>query len=385
MSLSTPRVPSEGPFRAQSPRSLLDRGLGRPPGRAGFILHAEPGTAHSGVPTMVALPSPTGKESVPLEPASPPFPIVEEIQLLVRKLYELRISVEHRMEALKEAFNASMPRSRLRLRPWSRRKGEPPYAVYWIFLTRKQRTFENRTWQAIESRRPRWFKRLKIRTRRDLDLAIHRAGMDAVRRQVHRFHDDVLALNESHRALARATDSIRRMLSGRAAGKGLTIPPVPEELEGRWLPDEVLGVTRSAWRLECLTRRTTNDLALVSRLQSRQPGWIRYRLEFRQGKDHPYGHLVWRDLETRSTYACLDDRTKRRLGIPAPMRGVLTPFELNRRELIRELKSRTSLLRRIRTKAGRATEVAQENLDRLNRHAQVGNYPEHFSENWRSE
>lgn len=333
---------------------------------------------------MVALPTPGGKESVPLEPASPPFPIVEEIQLRVRKLSVLRLSVEHRMEALKEAFNASMPRSRLRLRPWSRRKGEPPYAVYWILLTRKRRFFENRTWQAIEDMRPRWFKRLKIRTRRDLDLAIHRAGMDAVRHGVHRYHDDVLALNEAHRSLARGMDSIRRMLSGRDAGKGLTSPELPEELDGRWLSDDVRGVTRSAWRLECLVRRTTNDLALVSRLQSRQPGWIRYRLEFRQGKDHPYGHLVWRDLETRSTYACLDDRTKRRLGIPAHMRGVLTPFELNRRDLIRELKSRTSLLRRIRTKACRALEAAEESLGSLHGHTPVGIYPEHFSENWRT-
>lgn len=334
---------------------------------------------------MVALPSASLADgAIPLEAATPPFPLLEELQLRIREIYELRLSVEHQMEALKGAFNAGMPRSRLRLRPWSRRKGEPPYAVYWIFLTKKRRYFEDRTLQAIESLRPRWFKRLKVRTRRDLDLVIHRAGLDAVRREVHRFHDDHLALNEAHRSLARGMDSIRKMLAGRAAGRDLTAPALPADAVSFGVPDEVRSMVEHAWRLECLLRRTTNDLSTLARLQGRQPGWIRYRLEFRQGKDHPHGHLVWRDLETRATVACLDDRTKRRLGIPSHMRGVLTPFELNRRDLIRELKSRSSLVRRIRTKARQALEAARSSLGGLKIDPTIAAVHEDHFENWRT-
>jgi hypothetical protein len=269
------------------------------------------------------------------------------------------------MEALKGAFNSTMPRSRLRLRPWSRRKGEPPYALYWVLLTKKRTLFEYSSWPTEPDRRPRWFKRLKIRTKRDLDLAIHRAGMDAVRRDVHRFHDDLVALNAAHETLARGLDSIRKMMSSRAAGSRLNapmVPPLADELSITW---ETAPLINQAWLLECLIRRTTGDLIILARHQSKQPGWIRFRLEFRQSKAEPYGRLVWRDLETRSTYASLDDRTKRKLGIPAPMRALLTPFELDRRDLTRALKAQTGVLRGVRAKAAKVLQEARTFIEAL--------------------
>jgi hypothetical protein len=388
MSNSAPRshgrIPAEAGFREQTGRTLLDKGSGLTPTRADIILQAKPGSTHRGVPQLVALPAGShGGGTDLLEPAPPPFPLFLELRRSIQEIYELRISVEGRMEDLKKTYNASAPRSRLRLRPWSRRKGEPPYAVYWVFLTKKKKIFEDQTLKAIDSLRPRWFRRLKIRTRRDLDLAIHRAGLDTVRPALHEFHDNLLALNEAHRVLARGMDSVRKMLASRAAGKGLVAPPLPAETEQSWLSDEVRRVADHAWRLECLIRRTTNDLEVLSRLQGRQPGWVRYRLEFRQGKDHPYGRLVWRDRKTRATYARLDDRTKRKLGIPAHLRGVLTPFELDRRQLMRDLKDRTSLVRRLRTKVREVMELAQEHLGRLKLDTLIGVFPEDFSENWR--
>jgi hypothetical protein len=300
-----------------------------------------------------------------LETPPPPYPILEELRSKQDEIRGLRLKVESRMEALKEAFNSTMPRSRLRLRPWSRRKGEPPYAVYWILLTKKRTLFEYSSWPTEPDRRPRWFKRLKIRTRRDLDLAIHRAGMDAVRRNVHRFHDDLVALNAAHQALARGLDSIRKMMGSRAAGSQLNppmVPPLRDELSITW---ETAPLINHAWMLECLLRRTTGDLVTLAHLQSKQPGWIRFRLEFRQTKSEPYGRLLWRDLETRSTYASLDDRTKRKLGIPASMRALLTPYELSRRERARALKEQTGVLRRVRTRAAKVLQEARTLLDAL--------------------
>ena len=388
MSHSAPKshgpTPAEAGFREQTGRTLLVKGSGRTPQRACIILQAKAGTARGPIPQLVALPARSHEASTDLlEPAPPPFPLFLELRQSIQEIYQLRISVEGRMEDLKKIYNRSAPRSRLRLRPWSPRKGEPPYAVYWVFLTKKKKYFEDRTLKAIDRLRPRWFERLKIRTLRDLDLAIHRAGLDAVRPALHEFHDNVLALNEAHRVLARGLDSVRKMLASLAAGKGLAVPTLPAEAEQPWLSDEVRGLADHAWRLECLIRRTTNDLELLSRLQRRQPGWIRFRLEFRRGKDHPYGRLVWRDRETRSTFASLDDRTKRKLGIPAHMRGVLTPFELDRRQLMRDLKDRTSLVRRLRTKLRQTQDVVQENLGRLKMDTLFLVFPQGFSKNWR--
>jgi len=366
MNLSTPRpmteAAPEGDLRAQSGSTLLDRGSDRPPGRTGFILQTDPHSAHRALPAVVDLPA-SPDPAYCLETPPPPYPIFEELRIKQDELIGLRLEVESRMEALKEAFNSRMPRSRLRLRPWSRRKGEPPYALYWVFLTKKRRLFENSSWPT--EKRPRWFKRLKIRTRRDLDLAIHRAGMDAVRRDVHRFHDDLVALNTAHQLLSRGLDSIRKMMGSRAAGSMLNAPFVLP-LRDEWsITEEKAPLLNHAWRLECLIRRTTGDLIILARHQSKQPGWIRFRLEFHQGNAEPYGRLVWRDQVTRSTYASLDDRTKRKLGVPVAMRELLTPFELSRRELTRALKEQTSVLRRVRAKANHVDQQARALLGAL--------------------
>jgi hypothetical protein len=321
---------------------------------------------------VVALPGSQLEESIPLEPVSAPFVFWEEFARLLREIDEIRVSVESRMEDLKKAFNESVGRCRLKMRPWGRTKGAPPYAVYWVLLTKKRKIFENRTWQAIEDMRPRWFKRLKLRTRRDLDLVIHRSGLDANRPTVHRFDDDLKALNEAHRILARTLDSIRKALCGRAAGGHLVAPPLPVEAERLWLPDGVRGQAEGAWRLECLIRRTSGDLELLARLQARQPGRVRYRLEFRKGPGQPHGHLLWRDRSTRSTYASLDDRTKRKLKVPKHVSLLITPFELARRQLMRSVKNRASLVRRLWAKAREALELGRANLAALKTEPSLG-------------
>ena len=67
------------------------------------------------------------------------------------------------------------------------------------------------------------------------------------------------------------------------------------------------------------------------------------------------------------------------------MRGVLTPFELNRRDLIRELKSRSTLVRRIRTKARQALEAARSSLGGLKIDPTIAAVHEDHFENWRTE
>jgi hypothetical protein len=296
-----------------------------------------------------------------LEPASEPFIFYEDFIQGLLVIWEDLCAVESCMKELKERYNSVGERGPLLLRPWSRKKGEQPYAIYWIRLSRKQRRFDWDTGREVEDKsRPRWFKRLKIRRIWDLDLAIHRAGLDRDRPRIHRFHAEVQLLNETHRVLARTLDSARKTFRGRAAGAGLKAPPFPEDVGPR-LPYSLWALANPAWRLECLLQRTNGDLGLLAKTQARQQWWLGLRLEFRWSPEHPVGQIVWRDLETRTTYSRLNDRTKRKLGLSAEKRKAITPFEVERRRLVAGQKVGLSIARKLLSQAEAAMETARVN------------------------
>lgn len=315
-------------------------------------------------PVSQPLPSPTpGQQKVDqLKPAPRPFIFFEWYAELLRSMLEDLDDVERCMKLLREKYLEVDKSVSLLLRPWSRKKGYPPYAIYWVRLCRKQRRFDPDTGKEVDDdSRPRWFKRLKIRRVWDLDLAIHRAGLDHDRPRIHRFHAEAQVLNETHRALARAFDSARKSLGGRVAGAGLEAPPIPYD-EG-WLPSGILSLAIPAWRLECLLQRTNSDLALLAKIQERQARWLGLRMELRPiSEEHPVGKLVWRHLETRATYSRLNDRTKRKLGLSVEKRKAITSFEVEHRRLVAGQKAGLSIARKLNATAHAAMETARINL-----------------------
>ncbi len=261
-----------------------------------------------------------------------------------------RRDVERRMESLKDAFNKNMPRSRLRLRPWNRKKGDPPYALYWISLFKRRQIIDERTSVARVITLPRWFRRLKIRTSRELDTAIHRAGLDVCRKAVHYYHNRARALNEAHQILSRAFDSARKMLRGRTAGRDTLLdhPPLPDHPRFYGFSGPAYELLGGAWKFAWVVQQGTLGLQELSTNQNRSPSCGRMRLDFVLDRNHPYGRLLWRDTGAGITLSRLDDLTKRRLRLPRQVREGITPWELERRRVVRILKKRTNLLRCLR-------------------------------------
>jgi hypothetical protein len=318
------------------------------------------------VPVSPTLPSPSteGQGVDCLEPASRPFIFYEDFLQWSLVIWDDRCAVESCMKELREQYNSFGEPRPLLLRPWSRKKGEWPYAIYWVHLLKRPKRFDPMTGRPITDTRPRWFKRLKIRQLRDLDLAIHRAGLDQDRPRIHRFHAEAQLLNETHRVLARTLDSARKTLGGRAAGAGLKAPPFPEDVGPR-IPHDLRALATPAWRLECLLQRANSDLGLLAKTQARQRLWLGLRLEFRWSPEDPVGHIVWRDLETRTTYSRLNDRTKRKLGLSAEKRKAITPFEVERRRLVAGQKAGLSIARKLLTRAEAAMDTARVNFQGL--------------------
>lgn len=342
---------------------MLD-GVAAKPREAGLMEQPDPNFAHG--PVSRTLPSPsTGSQGADcLEPASRPFIFYEDFLQWSLVMWEDRWAVESCMKELREQYNSFGEPRPLLLRPWSRKKGDWPYAIYWVHLFKRRKQFDPLTGRPITDTRPRWFKRLKIRRLWDLDLAIHRAGLDQDRPRIHRFHAEAELLNETHRVLSRTLDSARKALAGRAAGAGLKAPPIPEDV-GPQIPHDLRALATPAWRLECLLQRTNSDLGLLAKTQARQQLWLGLRLEFRWTPEDPVGHTVWRNLATRATYSRLNDRTKRKLGLSAEKRKAITPFEVERRRLVAGQKAALSIARKLLSQANAAMETAHINFEHL--------------------
>jgi len=269
-------------------------------------------------------------------------------------------AVENRMEWLKDGFNDAVPKSLLRLRPWPRRKGEPPYALYWIFFQRIRRTFDPYTYRETTSNKPRRFRRLKIRTRADLSTEVHLARLDAHRRTVFEFHDRALALNEAHRILARGLDSVRKMVSGRI-GESSECPPFRDSRFAH-APFRVYQWIERLWKFGWAVREAGDELQQAAVNRRKECPRARYRFVYLEDAEHPYGRLLWRDELSRVSYTSLPDRERRRLRIPRSER--IADFEWWRRKITRRLQKHTKLIMKIRLKLGHALRAGRAAFDR---------------------
>lgn len=286
----------------------------------------------------------------------------ESVQIPLMEVINLLQAVERKMEDLKDRFNDSVPKTLLRLRPWPRRKGEQPYALYWIFFRRIRPTFDSRTFRQVENRKPRRFRRLKIRNRTDLSEFIHLARLDAHKFLVLRFHDRAQALNEAHRILARALDSVRKMVSGRVSADA-HCPPFPDARFPFLAPRFYPWVER-LWRVGWSLRKRSLELFALARENGLECRGHRYRLRFIEDPDHPYGRLLWRDELSRVSHSSLPDRERRKLRVPPEERRAIAVYERPRRLLTRRLRELTTFMKRIRLKLGHALKVGREASER---------------------
>jgi hypothetical protein len=286
---------------------------------------------------------------------------------LLLGIHELRLRVEADLLAVPEEFKQAFRKSRLRLRAWPRKKGEPPYALYWIVFPPREDYCEDWLKRVVDqmATRRQWFHRVKIRTSRDMDRAIHRAGLDHCRKEVHAFHRLAWSLNEAHKILTGTLDAIRKMLESRAGGRLPDIPstPPPTLRIPPGLPRDVELVLELLSRLESLIHRRQDECRVLARLARHKPLWQCYRLTFREDAEHPYGRLVWVSEETGQAFSHLDYRKRRRLGLPSRVSRFISPFELQRRKLDRLLKASTSLASRIRQKIPVALRKARAGAD----------------------
>lgn len=308
-----------------------------------------------------ALPEPSGNRTE--TPGWPPI-IFPELSQGMLALQELRRVVEGWMQQLPEEFNREFPRTPLRLRAWSRRKGEPPFALYWIRIP-PRKLHENFLDQVIARvgrvNKP-FFIRLKIRTSRELDRAIHRGCLDSHRRKVHAYHRRAEALNQAHKVLTGALDTIRKVLNSRAGGKvhGFASTTAPPKIHLESYSRDIHRLLDLAWRFEKVLwvhqrkcRNLCDDVKCT-------PGRHRYRLQFAQDRQHPYGRFLWLDAMTGLSYSSMTDRAKRKLRMFPSVRELITPFEIERRRLAGLLKRSTALIRRIRSRIPTAIRRASE-------------------------
>ncbi len=275
-----------------------------------------------------------------------------ELASLLIEVDDLRRRVESNIRAMPEEFKLTFKKTTLRLRAWPRRKGEPPYALYWIVFPPKKDYCEDWLQRTINkvATQPAWYHRVKIRTSRDLDRAIHRAGLDHSRREVHSFHRRARSLNDAHKILTGTLDIIRKMLESKAGGKGSVPPPcpLPPGFIPFGLPQDVILVLDLIWRLESTILQRQADCRLLLQWAKHKPCWQNFRLSFPHDAEHPYGRFLWVDDETGRTYGNLNYRQRRKLGLPSRVSRFIGPFEVQRRVLDRQLKASTGLARRIR-------------------------------------
>lgn len=96
--------------------------------------------------------------------------------------------------------------------------------------------------------------------------------------------------------------------------------------------------------------------------QKAQPRWNPFRFVVAVDRDHPYGRAVWLDRRSGQTFCKLTDRMVRRMHLSSEVRRLISPFEIERRRVSRQLRSRSAIVRKIRLRFEPARRNAQAML-----------------------
>jgi hypothetical protein len=214
--------------------------------------------------------------------------------------------VEEDMWELGESYRTSMPPTRLQLYPWAFPKGSPPRALYWVRLCRKLEEPCDQFLTIVTSKRPRWNKRLKIRSRRDLEPEIYFNRLDSHRKTVYRYYDAACSLNKAHRTLAMRLHGLQktfhRSSGGLQAVQGYSNMPLEDPAY-----DHLNGVQHRllacSWQMQWVVEK---DIARLNELLS-QSGFSTVRLTIKEPRGGGvFVGFVWEDATTRLAFASFE-------------------------------------------------------------------------------
>jgi hypothetical protein len=286
----------------------------------------------------------------------------EQTLTLLRQAYRLRDRARRSMYGLQREFNAEFPDAFLRLRPWSRKRGQPPYSLCWVRIFAGQYRLDSSTLTAFHVRNPWPFRRLVIRSNREFDTIIHRCQLDAHRARIFDFHHKVQDLNQAAHACTRALDTTRKLLSGRLAdaqsfpGDGFFAKLVPTDL--RRLED----------RVRRFQRTVSDEIAALKQIAAdyaRTPWCPQLDLTFLQDLGFPFGRLLWVNRESGIECARLGRRIRRHLSLDAGHRALLTYIERTGSRLARLLLRRHATFQKMVRLFTTAIATAQPILERI--------------------
>jgi len=284
------------------------------------------------------------------------------LQVWIRSCAELRRSVEAEMLQLCRTYRSSIRPCRLQLFAWSSPKGSPPKVVNWVRLSRKRNEFHHTDFRPAPVNRPRWFKVLRIRTRRDLDTAIHCCGLDRHRRAVMSFYDSRQALNKSRSILANAMRYATLALKGHLESSGPGREAQPDLLRDPTLP-YLDGATKNLFVMALkIGRLVEGDLIALEELRKRTDV-LPVRLVFSEDSADFDRVVRWEYGPSKRTHRVLFERSLKLLQLsPADLAAVrlaisecrvLLPTLSRRLKIIRGAEGR---LARARVESDRALE-----------------------------
>ena len=296
------------------------------------------------------------------EAESPATNLAEQTLTLMREAYRLRDRARRSMYGLQREFNAAFRDAFLRLRPWSRRRGQPPYSLCWVRVFAGKYQLDPRSLTAVYRRNPWPFRRLSIKSHRDLDTVIHRCQLDAHRAQIFDVHHKAQDLNQAAHASTRALDTARKLLSGRLAE--LEIGPAD------WMSTKFFPADRRRLeeRLRRFERTVTEEIAALERIAvdyRRAPWCAQLDLAFVQDLGFPFGRLLWVDRESGLECERLGRRLRGRLRLDAGHRALVTYVERTGSRITRLLLRRHATFQKMIRLFTDAIATAQPILDRI--------------------
>lgn len=288
--------------------------------------------------------------------------VEEQTWALMHQAHRLRDRARRSMYGLQREFNAAFPDAFLRLRPWSRRVGQPPYSLCWIRIFAGKYHLDPSTLSAVYRRNPWPFRRLVIHSNRELDTLIHRCQLDAHRARIFDFHSKAQDLNQAAHACTRALDTARKLLSGRLAeaetypGEGFLAKFIPADL--RRLED----------RLRRFQRTVSEEIGALRQIAAdfhRAPWCPQLNLTFVQDLGFPFGRLLWVNRESGLECARLGRRLRRHLNLDGGHRALLTFIERSGSRLARLLLRRHAAFQKMVEQFTLAIATAQPILERI--------------------
>jgi len=284
----------------------------------------------------------------------------EPLQRLIRECCQLVRSVEWEMQDTSQAYRDRTPPSRLQLFPWAFPIGSPPNNLCWARLSRKQDGLEGG--HRISRKRPRWWKRLKIRSRGELHTAIYRNGMTEHRRSIMSFFDRTQALNVSHRSLGLAMGFAKHSLMTCWIPIPFREEPPCHFYEGPFfdkLDPRESGLYVLAWSL----RRAIEKIQLGYKRLLKSPTGMPWRLSCRRVSDLDW-EVLWEHSLTGERRRTLDRRLMEKLrGSAEPQAfGALESIEQDRRFLAKALSKSLGRLDRVEGLLANSKRMAEEAL-----------------------